>query len=261
MTNIEVNKEKCTECGLCAAVCPVGIFKKKDDKVIVIEKLIERNCVQCGQCAVVCPSSAISLNGSAGIEEERFDGEILKKQIPLLIRQRRSVRTYKSQPVTAEDIKPILDAVRYAPTAKNQQKISYTLLIGQSLDGFVKYCYDNISKIGLDGFKDAYYNKKRDVLFRDAPAVLIASAPKELNLSSTDCIIALSLFDAFAQVFNIGTCWAGYLMNLAGSDGNMSKFLNLKDGNAVYGILLLGHSKVKYLRTPVRKPVDIEIKE
>lgn len=261
MTNVEISKDKCTVCGLCAKICPVGIFKKEDDEIVIIEKLIGRVCMECGQCVAVCPNKAVSLDGIGGIQEEKYDKEVLKKQLPLLIRQRRSVRIYQNKPVTYDDIKPILDTVRYSPSAKNTQCVSYTLLTGKSLEDFIKYCYDNIGIIGLDNFKDAFYNKNKDVLFRHAPAVLIAHAPAERHISLTDCTIALTLFDILAPLYNLGTCWGGYIMNLSKHDENMKKYLELKEGNEIYGVLLLGHAGVKYTSTPQRKPADIEIRK
>ena len=261
MTRVEICKDKCTVCGLCAEVCPVDIFKKEGKNIVITEKLIEKACIACGHCVAVCPSRAVSIDGKGGIYEEEYDMETLKKQLPLLIRQRRSVRIYQNKPITEDDIKPILDTMRYSPSGKNTQCVSYTLLTGKSLEEFVKYCYDNIAIIGFDNFRDVFYNKNKDVLFRCAPAVLIAHAPSNWHISATDCTIALTLFDILAPIYNIGACWAGYIMNLSKHDENMKKHLKLKEGNEIFGVLLLGHIKIKYASTPERKPADFEIRK
>jgi ferredoxin len=155
MISVKICKDKCTVCGLCAKICPVGIFKKEEDNIVIIEKLTGRVCMECGQCVAVCPNKAVSLNGEGGIEEEKYNKEILKKQLPLLIKTAQKRKDIKNIPVTEDDIKPILDTVRYSPSAKNMQCVSYTLLTGKSLEDYIKYCYDNIGIIGLDNFRDA----------------------------------------------------------------------------------------------------------
>jgi predicted Fe-Mo cluster-binding NifX family protein/ferredoxin len=51
-----VNAEKCTACGLCEGVCPVGAIKI--DTVAIIDRA---ECTGCGQCVAECPREAITL--------------------------------------------------------------------------------------------------------------------------------------------------------------------------------------------------------
>jgi len=258
MVNI-TDKNKCTLCGLCAMVCPVKVLKKEDGEIVVNKKRSETDCLRCGQCTAVCPTGAVSVDGKFGIAEERYDKDILKKQLPLLYRQRRSVRIFDDEPLELNDIMPVLDIVRYSPTAKNAQCVSYTFVTGNALKDYIAYCYDNLSLIGLEKFKDVYMKINRDIIFRNAAAVLVAHAPKDRHISITDCTIAMTLFDMAAPVYNIGTCWAGYLMNLAKHDENMKKQLKIKEENEIYAMLLLGRSKIKYAHTPERKSVDVTV--
>ena len=49
---VEVNADKCTQCGLCVKACKVDIRHVGD-----------RECIQCGECVGVCPTQAIHWKG------------------------------------------------------------------------------------------------------------------------------------------------------------------------------------------------------
>lgn len=53
LLGVKLDKNKCTDCGLCIGVC------KMDTK-----KVGDHECIQCGECIAVCPSKAISWKGS-----------------------------------------------------------------------------------------------------------------------------------------------------------------------------------------------------
>ena len=49
--------KECTNCGVCAAECPVQAIDKKDPK-----KVDEKACISCMRCIAVCPQGARKLN-------------------------------------------------------------------------------------------------------------------------------------------------------------------------------------------------------
>jgi NAD-dependent dihydropyrimidine dehydrogenase PreA subunit len=51
-----VDLEKCTGCGTCEEVCPVGALKVESDKAVIDEE----TCVDCGTCIEECLEKAIS---------------------------------------------------------------------------------------------------------------------------------------------------------------------------------------------------------
>ena len=60
MVKITVDLKKCTGCGTCASVCPVGMYEIKKGKSIVIKEKIP-SCLECRACEMNCPNKAIKV--------------------------------------------------------------------------------------------------------------------------------------------------------------------------------------------------------
>ena len=54
---------KCTGCGMCAVVCPHGVFEVNGRKAVITDKDL---CMECGACAMNCPAKAIEVNAGVG---------------------------------------------------------------------------------------------------------------------------------------------------------------------------------------------------
>jgi pyruvate ferredoxin oxidoreductase delta subunit len=53
----QVDREKCSRCGLCSLICPEGCISTDDDYPVVDYEY----CKGCGLCAEECPSDAITM--------------------------------------------------------------------------------------------------------------------------------------------------------------------------------------------------------
>jgi NAD-dependent dihydropyrimidine dehydrogenase PreA subunit len=53
-----INKDRCNDCGNCLEICPVGVFGKENE-VVVVKKAAE--CLGCKACEVQCPNAAIEV--------------------------------------------------------------------------------------------------------------------------------------------------------------------------------------------------------
>lgn len=53
-----IDDAKCTVCGTCVDVCPVRVFAKENDKIVVKEP---ESCIQCRACEANCPTQAIEV--------------------------------------------------------------------------------------------------------------------------------------------------------------------------------------------------------
>lgn len=59
-----MDKEKCTNCGLCFIYCPVNSVYKKDGQFLISLEY----CKGCGICAHECPKKAIDMVSEGGEE-------------------------------------------------------------------------------------------------------------------------------------------------------------------------------------------------
>ncbi|HPD96867.1 MAG TPA: EFR1 family ferrodoxin [Synergistales bacterium] len=68
---LEVNSEKCTRCGLCLKLCPVGN--------ITMEEIprFGKNCFFCQRCISFCPEEAISVSGKNYVPYRGMDKKTL----------------------------------------------------------------------------------------------------------------------------------------------------------------------------------------
>jgi Indolepyruvate ferredoxin oxidoreductase, alpha and beta subunits len=63
VVTLKFDAEKCTGCGMCANVCPHGVFNLKNGKAEITDI---NSCMECGACAKNCAFSAISVLPGVG---------------------------------------------------------------------------------------------------------------------------------------------------------------------------------------------------
>jgi len=54
---INLDKEKCIDCGACISLCPVNCLSMEDFEL----KVEEDKCILCGRCVKACPLNALSI--------------------------------------------------------------------------------------------------------------------------------------------------------------------------------------------------------
>ena len=63
VATLEYDTSKCKGCGLCAQVCPHGVFVMADKRARVTDKDL---CMECGACMRNCEHGAIKVNAGIG---------------------------------------------------------------------------------------------------------------------------------------------------------------------------------------------------
>ena len=63
VVTLQVDKEKCTGCGMCMAVCPHAVLAADNGNIRVENR---DACMECGACAMNCPEGAIAVQAGVG---------------------------------------------------------------------------------------------------------------------------------------------------------------------------------------------------
>lgn len=286
---IALDKTKCVKCNKCLAVCKRGPLRASGDGSGFPEIAAGdgAECFECGHCACVCPAGAIGLEGTAAAGFADLSGACPSYEKYLgFIRSRRSVRNYSGDQVPGELIARVVDAARFAPTAKNSQGVRVIVVTGgavRKLAGitfeFYKKLMDIVSSpikkypfmlmAGVSTVRAIERNAPAfeygykmwmdgvDLLFYDAPALLIAHADKTLAMPKDDCSYALFAMSLAAETLGLATCINGFFLRAAENCREIRDFIKLPAGNEVFGAMTLGFSSVKYLKAPPRRPVGV----
>jgi ferredoxin len=71
VVTLRLDVDKCTGCGLCAAVCPHRVFQIEEGKATIVDK---DACMECGACSGNCPVEAIKVESGVGCAVAIFKG-------------------------------------------------------------------------------------------------------------------------------------------------------------------------------------------
>jgi NAD-dependent dihydropyrimidine dehydrogenase PreA subunit len=71
VVSLKLNIERCTGCGMCAIVCPHGVFEILKKKAHIIDVNV---CMECGACAENCRFDAIYVKSGVGCAAAVING-------------------------------------------------------------------------------------------------------------------------------------------------------------------------------------------
>ena len=103
----------------------------------------------------------------------------------------------------------------------------------------------------------AAWDMGHDSVTWSAPALLLASAPREAITGLVDVTLALSYFELAATRAGLGTCWAGLINNAVQTSRSVKETVGLPEGHTHHYTMMVGYPRVKYSRLPERKDPKI----
>ena len=271
MTKIEINKEKCIRCGACIKDCITYSLEADNENYACIAKDGENRCISCQHCFSICPTGAITFNNKTPQEASEVNygnpDDILS-----LIKSRRSIRQFKENEISAENFDKIKSMLAYIPTGCNYNGLYFSIIESKNaMDEIRNYVNEKVLKLISNKFTSKYAGKfsrfktafenGEDIIFREAPHMIVVSSSLNAPCANVDPIIALSYIELYAQSLGIGTCWCGFAQTCFKLIPKLSKMVNIPDGYKPVYVMLLGEPAVKYHRTTLPESFPIsEIK-
>lgn len=146
-----------------------------------------------------------------------------------IIRSRKSVRSFKPDPIPTDILKEILEAGRLAPSAQNRQPWRYIVFTDPAE---IRTLAKKTGLIGISNF-----------FIKDAPCVIIACAEAKKNLRVNkqdyylvDTAISFQQMMLTAWDLGIGSCWLA-----AFSEKTLAKYLGIPSTWRIVGLSPFGY--------------------
>ncbi len=275
-----IDRNLCTDCGLCIEVCSSETLVDVGGTTTVVPDN-GMGCFACGHCMAICPSEAITVTGRRMTPDDAMampEPEVTATAETLhnLMLTRRSVRKFKNDEVSQDDLDRILEMTGCAPMGIAPSDVEVTVVNGasrvQELAGdvngvFLKWIklFNPLtmafmrlawSKAEHTSFRDFLLpilheltearTKGVDALFYDAPCVLVFHVNPMAD--PVDGTIACTYAMLAAQSLGLGTCMIGTAPHALDRDRTLKEKWDIPVGNKVAMTMIVGHPVHKYHR-------------
>lgn len=267
---ITIDKTKCLHCSRCTKECIVNVLRPGADGIPFLAPELEAFCINCQHCLAVCPAGALTCHGVTP-ESCALPGKTpAPEEMLSLLQMRRSCRHYKNENVPPDVMASLKKSLAWTPTGCNDHRLFFRVIEEKEEMEFFRSTTSSMLKMLIkSGILGLFLPKfKRyfsaildgeDVVFRNAPHMIIAATPKNAPCKEADPWIALSYFDLYAQSFGLGSCWCGFAVHAFKWNRTLKKHLQLPPGYKIGAVLLFGPPAVRYARAT--HPVNFNLEE
>ncbi len=163
------------------------------------------------------------------------------------IKNRRSIRKYKTEQIGEAELQAIMEAAIYAPSGMNQQKWHFTVIQNrEKLAKIADMVKQNMLKSGIEFAVERAKSPGFNV-FYEAPTVVIITADEKAMPTELDCGAAAENIALAAESMNIGSCligMAGFLF-ASGKAGEIKKELGIPEGYKFIISVALGYKDIE----------------
>ena len=221
----------------------------------------------------VCPQAALDHTHNP------LTSQVDISQFPLLeaetaerfLRSRRSIRVYKQEKVAEDVLLRLLNIGRFAPSGGNSQGNSYLILsvtdvLKKISARVIEWLEEQIRQEVVwakpyAGMVRIYREAGYDVVLRNAPHLVLALANDKNPIGRDNGRYALTYMELYAPSLGLGSCWAGFFEMAAFAKYQpLLDLLDLPEGKAITGALMLGAPKYRYQRLVERNPLEVIIR-
>ena len=278
---VHIDDATCVRCGECASICAGDVLRMANGRLEVAEDS-PFGCMACGHCMMVCPADSITVTGR-GIDPSDIQplppsGERASAAaFEALLQSRRSVRRFAAQEVSQEDLDRIVAIASTAPMGippwdvgvvtirgrENVRELAGEIIKGY--EGFLKLfrpwvlklmrpftgkqSYDMFSSF-VTPLAKCYvdnWRKGRDVLFYDAPALILFHHSPYAD--AVDAAIACTYAMLAAESLDLGNTMIGGAPPIIQRNKALSKSLGIPEANKAAIALIVGHPNAPFRKT------------
>jgi nitroreductase/Pyruvate/2-oxoacid:ferredoxin oxidoreductase delta subunit len=287
-----IDAEKCNGCELCVKVCPSDTISMQDGKARVTgdRSLQCGHCVAvCPVDAVrVDAIDPHSLSFDNVDLQNRWlpHGDFDTARLVRLMASRRSCRNYTDQLVDRSILADLVKIATTAPSGTNCQNWTFTVVphraavneFGQRIGLFFKKLnrlaekrllrkgLKLIGKPALDHYYREYYRSVkdglkeweltgRDLLFHDAPAVIVVATRPGGSCPMEDALLATQNILLAAHSMGLGTCLIGFAVDAMKHDTTIQQFIRIPAEETVCSVIAIGYPDEQYVGLTGRKKV------
>lgn len=291
-----IDRDICTACGACIAVCPDRVLKRDSEGKPVING---EHCMICSHCYAVCPVKAIAIPGlennlrlTCMDEEEEGTGaaDFSTRDLVGLMRRRRSCRAFQPGHVEQSLLGDLVKIGTTAPSGTNSQGWQFLILperrdvmrLGAATAEFyrdlnkkaVNPLYRLAARLfagdALGRYYQRYYQTVKagleqwdesgvDLLFHGAPAAILVAADETSSCPAEDALLATQNILLAAQSLGLGTCLIGFVVEALKRDRRISVMLGLGKNERVFSVIACGYPAIAFHRPAGRKPIRPKI--
>jgi len=284
---ITIDSEICTKEGLCVRICPKVFTQGEPGSVPEVSR--PEFCNGCGHCLLICPSGAIGHRNLGGRVIREVEKDLLPSfpQVQEMVRARRSIRNFFEKPVERELIEKVIDAARFAPSAKNIQSTQFVAIddretlrrvasltaawLGRSAkklrNPVVRAVYlmrglttkEEFGRwVGQFELTARNMEKGIDTILYGAPALVLFHADRSARFAEANANLALQNATFAACALGLGTFYTGYVVSACIHDKAIPEMVGVPKGHRVYAGMTLGHVKIGFSRWIDRDPAKIQ---
>ncbi len=272
--NPVIDRNLCTLCGACTAICPVEVLTRSAAE-IAIDNNSMFGCIGCGQCMMVCPEECISVTGRRLHPDDvtplpESESRANAEQLAALLLSRRSIRKFNDTEVPRHLIDQILAVAASAPMGIPPWEVGVTVFHGrekvaelardtvESYRGFLRL-FDNMAMKQLSRLfmKKSLWQqfqsfilplgrvlvegreRGRDYVLYDAPLALLFHTTPYADIA--DAVIACTYAMLAAESMGLGSCMIGCSAPVISRRKELLKKYRLPEGSSPKIILILGY--------------------
>lgn len=146
------------------------------------------------------------------------------------IKNRRSIRKFLPKRITDAELKIILEAGTYAPSALNQQSSLMVVVKDEQI-------YEELCKL-----TDKYFPSRKPYFFNSKDIIIVFGDSNSKCPIENGTLVLQNLFLA-ANSLNIGSCWINYLRDLFKTEEGikLQEKMNIPSEYFVIGTCILGY--------------------